>query len=41
MVEIVVVISNYEEVRELVEWLNILFYYMKVNKDIRVEVEKK
>ncbi|MEC0562106.1 formyltetrahydrofolate deformylase [Bacillus spizizenii] len=41
MAEIAVVISNHEEARELVERLNIPFHYMKANKDIRVEVEKK
>ncbi|WP_348709957.1 formyltetrahydrofolate deformylase [Bacillus subtilis] len=41
MAEITVVISNHEEARELVERLNIPFHYMKANKDIRAEVEKK
>ncbi|MCY8545865.1 formyltetrahydrofolate deformylase [Bacillus vallismortis] len=41
MAEIAVVISNHEEARELVERLNIPFHYMKANKDIRAEVEKK
>lgn len=41
MAEIAVVISNHEEARELVERLNIPFHYMKTNKDIRAEVEKK
>ncbi|MCY7782550.1 MULTISPECIES: formyltetrahydrofolate deformylase [unclassified Bacillus (in: firmicutes)] len=41
MAEIAVVISNHEDARELVERLNIPFHYMKANKDIRAEVEKK
>ncbi|MCY9363106.1 formyltetrahydrofolate deformylase [Bacillus spizizenii] len=41
MAEIAVVISNHEEARELVERLYIPFHYMKANKDIRAEVEKK
>ncbi|MGK9265525.1 formyltetrahydrofolate deformylase [Bacillus inaquosorum] len=41
MAEIAVVISNHEEARELVERLHIPFHYMKANKDIRAEVEKK
>ncbi|MGF7533507.1 formyltetrahydrofolate deformylase [Bacillus mexicanus] len=41
MAEIAVVISNHEEARELVERLDIPFHYMKANKDIRAEVEKK
>lgn len=41
MAEIAVVISNHEGARELVERLNIPFHYMKANKDIRAEVEKK
>ncbi|WP_163527735.1 formyltetrahydrofolate deformylase [Halobacillus ihumii] len=41
MTDIVVVISNHEECREIVESFNIPFYYIPANKDIRKEVEEK
>ncbi|AEB24285.1 MULTISPECIES: formyltetrahydrofolate deformylase [Bacillus] len=41
MAEIAVVISNHEEAKEVVEPLNIPFHYMKANKDIRAEVERR
>lgn len=37
--DIVVVISNHEEARDLVESLGIPFYYIPANKDIRKQVE--
>ncbi len=37
--DIVVVISNHEESREIVESLGIPFYYIPANKDIRKQVE--
>lgn len=37
--DIVVVISNHEEAREMVEALGIPFYYIPANKDIREQVE--
>src|SRR5690625_1803704 len=37
--DIVVVISNHEKARDLVESLGIPFYYIPANKDIRKEVE--
>ena len=39
--DIVVVISNHEEAREIVESLGIPFYYIPANKDIRQQVEAK
>lgn len=39
--DIVVVISNHEEAREMVEALGIPFYYIPANKDIREQVEAK
>ncbi|WP_374720840.1 formyltetrahydrofolate deformylase [Peribacillus tepidiphilus] len=41
MMDIVCVISNHEESRETVEALNIPFYYIPANKDIRKQVEEK
>ena len=38
--DIVVVISNHEDARGMVEALGIPFYYIPANKDIRQEVEK-
>lgn len=38
--DIVVVISNHEDAREMVEALGIPFYYIPANKDIRQEVEE-
>lgn len=40
MVDIVMVISNHEDTRDIVEALNIPFYYIPANKDIREQVEK-
>lgn len=37
--DIVVVISNHEDAREIVESFNIPFYYIPANKDIRKQVE--
>ena len=39
MAEIALVISNHEEARDAVEGLNIPFYYIPANKDIRAQVE--
>lgn len=39
--DIPLVISNHEVARDIVEPLNIPFYYIPANKDIREEVEKK
>lgn len=39
MADIALVISNHEEAREAVEGLNIPFYYIPANKDIREQVE--
>jgi len=41
MLDIPLVISNHEAARDVVEGLNIPFYYMPANKDIRAEVEEK
>lgn len=41
MADIALVISNHEEAREVVENLNIPFYHIPANKDIRQEVEEK
>jgi formyltetrahydrofolate deformylase len=41
MTDIALVISNHEEAREIVERLNIPFYYIPANKDIREQVEAK
>ncbi|UOR10886.1 formyltetrahydrofolate deformylase [Halobacillus amylolyticus] len=41
MTDVVLVISNHEECREIVESFNIPFYYIPANKDIRKEVEAK
>ncbi|PMC37571.1 formyltetrahydrofolate deformylase [Bacillus sp. UMB0899] len=41
MADIALVISNHEEAREVVESLNIPFYYIPANKDIREQVEEK
>ncbi|WP_462410608.1 formyltetrahydrofolate deformylase [Neobacillus sp. Marseille-QA0830] len=41
MVEIPLVISNHEDAREVVEGLDIPFYYIPANKNIRAEVEAK
>ncbi|MBO0961689.1 formyltetrahydrofolate deformylase [Neobacillus sp. MM2021_6] len=40
MSEIALVISNHEEAREVVEGLNIPFYYIPANKEIREQVEE-
>nr|WP_230203714.1 formyltetrahydrofolate deformylase [Bacillus massiliigorillae] len=40
MVDIVMVISNHEDTREIVEALDIPFYYIPANKDIREQVEQ-
>jgi formyltetrahydrofolate deformylase len=40
MVDIALVISNHEQAREVVEGLNIPFYYIPANKDIREQVEE-
>ncbi|MCL6574060.1 MAG: formyltetrahydrofolate deformylase [Bacillus sp. (in: Bacteria)] len=39
MADIVVVISNHEAAREVVEGLNIPFYYIPANKEIRAQAE--
>ncbi|PLS18436.1 formyltetrahydrofolate deformylase [Bacillus sp. M6-12] len=39
--DIALVISNHEDSREVVESLNIPFYYIPANKDIRKETEKR
>ena len=39
--DIVVVISNHEDARDIVESFNIPFYYIPANKDIRQQVETK
>ncbi|WP_416150357.1 formyltetrahydrofolate deformylase [Salipaludibacillus sp. HK11] len=39
--DIALVISNHEAAREVVEGLNIPFYYIPANKDIRKQVEEK
>ncbi|MBM4760983.1 formyltetrahydrofolate deformylase [Bacillus sp. B15-48] len=41
MVDIALVISNHEEARAIVEGLQIPFYYIPANKDIREQVEAK
>lgn len=41
MMDIALVISNHEDSRELVESMQIPFYYIPANKDIRKEVEAK
>lgn len=41
MADIAIVISNHEEARGVVESLNIPFYYIPANKDIREQVEEK
>ncbi|MDQ0226640.1 formyltetrahydrofolate deformylase [Metabacillus niabensis] len=41
MADIALVISNHEEARDVVEGLNIPFYYIPANKDIREQVEEK
>ncbi|UOQ95398.1 formyltetrahydrofolate deformylase [Halobacillus shinanisalinarum] len=41
MTDVVLVVSNHEECREIVESFNIPFYYIPANKDIRKEVEAK
>ncbi|MGM0875199.1 MAG: formyltetrahydrofolate deformylase [Bacillota bacterium] len=41
MADIALVISNHEEARDVVESLNIPFYYIPANKDIRDQVEEK
>lgn len=41
MMDIVMVISNHEDTREIVESLGIPFYYIPANKDIRKQVEEK
>lgn len=41
MADIVVVISNHEAAREVVEGLNIPFYYIPANKEIRDQAEEK
>jgi formyltetrahydrofolate deformylase len=41
MADIALVISNHEEARDVVEGLNIPFYYIPANKDIREQVEAK
>ncbi|MDQ0230830.1 formyltetrahydrofolate deformylase [Metabacillus malikii] len=40
MADIALVISNHEEARDVVEGLNIPFYYIPANKDIREQVEE-
>jgi formyltetrahydrofolate deformylase len=40
MVDIALVISNHEQAREVVEGLNIPFYYIPANKNIREQVEE-
>ena len=39
LADIAMVISNHEDTREIVESMNIPFYYIPANKDIRKEVE--
>ncbi|WP_102026309.1 formyltetrahydrofolate deformylase [Salirhabdus sp. Marseille-P4669] len=39
MTEIAIVVSNHEDAREIVESMEIPFYYIPANKDIRKEVE--
>jgi formyltetrahydrofolate deformylase len=41
MADIALVISNHEEARDVVESLNIPFYYIPANKEIRDQVEEK
>lgn len=41
MADIALVISNHEQARDVVEGLNIPFYYIPANKDIREQVEEK
>jgi len=41
MTDIALVISNHEEARDVVEGLNIPFYYIPANKEIRDHVEEK
>ncbi|MGG3466829.1 formyltetrahydrofolate deformylase [Neobacillus pocheonensis] len=41
MTEIALVIGNHEEARDVVEGLNIPFYYIPANKEIREQVEEK
>ncbi len=41
MTDIALVISNHEEARDVVEGLNIPFYYIPANKEIREQVEEK
>lgn len=41
MVDIALVISNHEDTKEIVESMQIPFYYLPANKDIRKEVEAK
>ncbi|WP_299091253.1 formyltetrahydrofolate deformylase [uncultured Metabacillus sp.] len=41
MTDIALVISNHEEARDVVEGLNIPFYYIPANKEIRKQVEEK
>lgn len=41
LADIPLVISNHEDARDMVEGLNIPFYYIPANKDIRKEVEEK
>ncbi|EKN70539.1 formyltetrahydrofolate deformylase [Neobacillus bataviensis LMG 21833] len=41
MTDIALVISNHEESRDVVEGLNIPFYYIPANKEIRKQVEEK
>jgi formyltetrahydrofolate deformylase len=40
MADIALVISNHEEARDVVEGLNIPFYHIPANKDIRAQVEE-
>jgi formyltetrahydrofolate deformylase len=40
MADIALVVSNHEEARDVVESLNIPFYYIPANKDIREQVEQ-
>ena len=40
MTDIVMVVSNHEDTREIVESLGIPFYYIPANKDIRKQVEE-
>ncbi|BBP88731.1 hypothetical protein BsIDN1_23490 [Bacillus safensis] len=41
MAEIAVVISNHETAKDTVEALGIPFHFVKANKDIRKEAEKR